>query len=437
MHSLEGTLIDHYHIGDRIAKGGMSEIYLAQDVDTQQTVALKLVHRSNFEYFERFQHEIQTIATLNHPHIIPAIAYSTYEAWCYLVTPYFADGTLATQLSQGPLTLHEAGDLLTQLGSALQFAHDHGILHRDIKPSNVLMRDKGYACLADFGLASHINSESGITASEYLIGTAEYMAPELAEEKASVSSDIYALGVLFYQSLTGRVPFKGQTPVSTFLKHMSEAVTPPSSFNPTIPLVVEQVILQALEKKPRKRFKTVQHFVDAYHAALHLAESPARTIINESQLAVIHLSDSSTSITAIGQVQTNAHRLAQRPILSLLAATLALFISLLAGFTFYSPTREGNGNASNLSRVDVVTTTHITSKALKIFSLKGETSGNTPGRQKPVLTPHPAQFLDTNQPYSEPEADQEDENGGNTHQHGHHDTNHKKHIHQDDMEPII
>ena len=100
MHSLEGTLIDHYRIGERIAKGGMSEIYLAQDVDTQQTVALKLVHRSNLEHCERFQHEVQTIAALSHPHIISALAYGTHASWCYLVTPYFANGTLDKQLSQ-------------------------------------------------------------------------------------------------------------------------------------------------------------------------------------------------------------------------------------------------------------------------------------------------------------------------------------------------
>src|ERR1700730_4610195 len=185
MQDLKGTLIDHYHIGDRIAKGGMSEIYRAQDIDTQQAVALKLVHNSNFEHCERFRHEVQTLATLNHPHIIPALAYGTHESWCYLATPYFANGTLDKQLSSGPLTLDEAGELLAQLGSALQFAHDHGILHRDIKPSNVLMQNKDYAYLADFGLANQMNSESGITASDYVIGTAEYMAPELAEEKAS------------------------------------------------------------------------------------------------------------------------------------------------------------------------------------------------------------------------------------------------------------
>jgi eukaryotic-like serine/threonine-protein kinase len=447
MHNLEGTLIDHYYIGDRIAKGGMAEIYLAQDVDTQQTVALKLVHRSNFEYCERFQHEIQTIAALTHPHIIPALAYSTNEAWCYLVTPYFADGTLDKQLSQGPLTLHEAGDLLTQLGSALQFAHDHGVLHRDIKPSNVLMRDKDYVYLADFGLARQMNSDSGITASEYLIGTAEYMAPELAEEKASVSSDIYALGVLLYQLLTSRVPFKGQTPIATFLKQMSEEVTPPSSFNPTIPPAIEQVILRALEKKPRKRYKTVQDFVDAYHSALQLAETPIITIIPIAES--ISLGQTSTErIARVRLARTqrtlspprllNSTPIAQRPLIPLLVATLALFVSLLAGVTLYSPSLEDNGNASSLSSVNAVTTIPTKSKKLTTLSLKGETSGPTIGQAKSALISHPAQFLDANLPdldqshnnqlSSQPEADQKDKTKGHPYRNGHHN-NHKSHLH--------
>jgi serine/threonine protein kinase len=427
MQDLKGTLIDHYHIGDRIAKGGMSEIYRAQDIDTQQAVALKLVHNSNFEHCERFRHEVQTLATLNHPHIIPALAYGTHESWCYLATPYFANGTLDMQLSSGPLTLDEAGELLAQLGSALQFAHDRGILHRDIKPSNVLMQHKGYAYLADFGLASQMNSESGITASDYVIGTAEYMAPELAEERASVRSDIYALGILLYQLLTGRVPFKGQTPISTFLKHMSEAVIPPSSFNSAIPPAIEQIILQALEKKPAKRFKSIQAFVDAYHNALQLTDS---SIIDEPASTVIQLLRSSNSITTLQLAQTNLRGSSRKPILSMLAATMILFISLLVGFTIYTPTLGDNGKASKLSRVDVVATTPpITSKIFNIFSLKGEINGSIPPSppQKPAHTPRATQFLDTDQPSNEPGFNRANGHGDQA-QHPEHNNNHK---HQD------
>jgi len=245
----------------------MAEVYLAQDTETGQQVAIKMVHRSSGDYYERCRREVAAVALLKHNHILPALDCGEYESWYYLVTPYVEGGTLQNRLAQGPMTLEEAGKILEQLVAALQFSHDHGIIHRDIKASNVFLRDQDYIYLADFGLVKHIEHDYSITQSGYLIGTPEYMAPELVDVPATISSDIYALGILLYQMLTGRVPFTGSTPVAICLKHIREQPVPPSLLNPLIPPAIEAVVLRALEKDPAKRFQSAQELLVAYQEA--------------------------------------------------------------------------------------------------------------------------------------------------------------------------
>jgi len=176
----------------------MSEVYLATDQRSQQEVAIKLVNSGHMEYSERFQREVKTISALAHRHILPALDHGQHGSWHYLVMPYVKQGTLRERLAKSPLTLEEAGEVLEQVVDALQFAHDQGIIHRDIKPSNILLQDEHHAYLADFGLAKTLwaEGENEITQTGYVIGTPEYMAPELVEQPANTSSDIYALGIL-------------------------------------------------------------------------------------------------------------------------------------------------------------------------------------------------------------------------------------------------
>jgi serine/threonine protein kinase len=282
MHELNDTTIQHYCVRRLLARGGMAEIYLADDLETDRQVAIKLVHKSNRDYYERFRHEIEVMATLQHKHILPVLDYGIWKSWYYLVTPYIAGGTLNDRLEQGALTLHEIEDILSQLCAALQFAHEHGIVHRDIKPSNVLLYGGHHVYLADFGLAKKVDSKSSLTATDILLGTPDYMAPELAEEPASTRSDIYSLGVLLYQMLTGEVPFKGNTPIAIFLKHLSEYPEPPSVLNDEIPPSVECVVMRALEKNPRRRFQTVLGLLEAYRQALTFNSPEVVTLTNSS-----------------------------------------------------------------------------------------------------------------------------------------------------------
>ena len=272
MPGLEGTSLGRYHLQRRLGRGGMSEVYLAYDELMHRDVAIKVVSSSHVEYIERFQREAMAIANLHHNHILPAFDYGEQEPWHYLVMPYIEHETLSERLEKrGHLSLEEAGEMLQQIASGLEYAHEHGILHRDIKPSNILLRDDHHAYLADFGLAKAINETGRVTQTGVLLGTPEYMAPELADGPASRSSDLYALGMLLYQMVTGELPFTGNTGLAVYMKQVHERPIPPSRFNPTIPQDVEQVILRALDKDPRRRYQTPHALAHAYLQAVSVA----------------------------------------------------------------------------------------------------------------------------------------------------------------------
>src|SRR5947207_602269 len=188
MHDLEGKTFGQYLILHQLAQGGMSQVYLAHDGQFDQKVALKLVHRINSEDYLRFRQEVQAMTTLHHKHILPILNAGEYGDWYYLAAPYIEDGTLADRLASGPLSLSEAAEMLEQLTAALHYAHEQGIIHRDIKPSNVLLLNGHHVYLADFGLAKSVSDKRSLTISSTIIGTPEYLAPELAEEQASPRS---------------------------------------------------------------------------------------------------------------------------------------------------------------------------------------------------------------------------------------------------------
>ena len=290
MHGLEGTKLGRYRLQSRLGHGGMSEVYLAYDELMHRDVAIKVVTSSHADYIERFQREAAAIGNLHHNHILPAFDYGEQAPWHYLVMPYIDHESLGERLERGPLTLEDAGEMLSQIASGLQYAHEHGIVHRDIKPSNILLRDDHHAYLADFGLAKAVDGTGNVTQTGVLLGTPEFMAPELADGPASKSSDIYALGILLYQIVTGQLPFTGDTALTVYLKQMHEQPIPPSRLNPAIPREVEQVILRALDKDPRRRFQTPNDLTQAYLQALNSpGTAPSWT---PTPLAKVVLSDS-------------------------------------------------------------------------------------------------------------------------------------------------
>lgn len=278
------TISQRYRLLERLRQGGMSEVYLAVDEQRQRQVALKLVHAStDTDCLKRLQREIRILRSFSHPSILPVLDDGEFEGYHYLVMPYMKRGNLRERLMRGRLTQEEAGVIMGQLADALSYAHARDIVHRDIKPSNVLLddEDEQRVYLADFGLAKTLDGGSDITQTGMLIGTPEYMAPELAEQPESVSSDIYALGILLYNMLTGRLPFTGTTPLAIYWKHIQEVPLPPSSHNPALSPEIEAVILHALEKDPIHRFTSTQAMKQAYDEALqgHLELTDMRTLL--------------------------------------------------------------------------------------------------------------------------------------------------------------
>jgi eukaryotic-like serine/threonine-protein kinase len=279
MPALEGITLGRYRLYQRLGEGGMSEVYLAYDELMHRDIAIKVMSSSNLEYIERFQREVEAVGNLHHNHILPAFDYGQQNPWHYLVMPYIEHGSLSDLLDEGPLTLEHAGEMLAQIASALQCAHDHGILHRDIKPSNILLSDDHYAYLADFGLAKPMDGRDNVTQTGVLMGTPEYMAPELADGHAPISSDLYALGILLYQMVTGQLPFIGDTALAVYIRQMHEIPAPPSRLNPAITPDVDRVILRALDKDPRRRFQTPDELAQAY---LQVVQSPLLNIVSSN-----------------------------------------------------------------------------------------------------------------------------------------------------------
>lgn len=271
IHELEDTALSHYQLHGLLAQGGMSLVYKAEDTQTGHTVAIKLVHKGNETHYKHFQREVQTLAGLSHASILPVLEYGEHDAWFYMVMPYIANGTLKQYLTKGALPPHEAGSILTQIADALQEVHEHCLAHGDIKPSNILL-ENGQVYLADFGLARHMQETKDVSEMQ---GTPEYMAPELTTQTATPASDIYALGIVLYQMLTGRLPFQSSTPIGLYWKHLREQPMAPSFYNPQLSHATDKVILRALAKHPEQRYATMQEFAHAYIASLQRRGVPS------------------------------------------------------------------------------------------------------------------------------------------------------------------
>lgn len=270
-----GSRIGHYLLRRLLQQGGMSSVYLAYDEYSYTTVAIKVIEiQSNdcgtpstkHEQIVQFRREVEMMRSLEHAHILPILGAGRQGNCAYIVTPYIQGGTLKDRLEQGPLAAEEASDIFTQLADALHYMHQRGILHRDIKPANILLDENDFLYLADFGIATYIG-ESAVEANGRVMGTPMYMAPELCYGHASIGSDIYALGVLLYQMLTGQTPFEGTDSWGVCVQQIEEEPARPSLVNSAIPRAIEQVILYALEKEVSQRFATIAIFVEAYEQA--------------------------------------------------------------------------------------------------------------------------------------------------------------------------
>ncbi len=263
MASFEGMRLGAYELLERIGEGGMAEVYRAKQLTAfGREVALKVIRpefTGDSPFRRRFLREALAISRLSHPHILPLIEFGDEDGTLYLVMPLVREGTLRDLLNErgGWLMPEEALPLFYQLCEAVQYAHEEGIIHRDIKPQNILLQQHTHVFLADFGIARD-RFDTHMTQTGAGIGTAEYMAPEQAEGRSNARSDIYSLGVVLYQMLTGMVPYSGTTPLQVLMKQASEPIPDPRRCNPGLPADLLDIFAIALAKAPAQRFASAQ-----------------------------------------------------------------------------------------------------------------------------------------------------------------------------------
>ena len=252
-----------YRIVSRLGSGGMADVYCAQDLQLGRKVALKLLHRRyarDSEFVERFRREASAAAGLQHANVVGVYDRGEWEDTYYIAMEYLEGRTLKQVITDhGPLAPLAAIDIGIQILKAARFAHRRGIVHRDIKPHNVILDEEGRAKVTDFGIARA--GASDMTETGSIMGTAQYLSPEQAQGHAvGAQSDLYAIGIVLYEMLAGRVPFDGESAVTIALKQVSEAPVPPSVHNPAVPPELDAVVLRALEKDPAHRFADADEF---------------------------------------------------------------------------------------------------------------------------------------------------------------------------------
>ncbi|HXV90871.1 MAG TPA: serine/threonine-protein kinase, partial [Gemmatimonadales bacterium] len=264
------ALVDRYAVVRELGSGGMGTVYLATDRALGREVAIKVLPPSTREYLgaDRFQRELRIAARLSHPHIVPLYEAGEADGLLYYVMAYVPGETLADRLRrEGALPLAEALRLTSEVGDALQYAHEQGVIHRDVKPSNILL-SRDHAFLMDFGVAKAMSGDSGtgpaLTGTGVVVGTAEYMSPEQAagEKRIDARTDVYAIAAVLYEMLTGEPPFTGPSLQAIVARVISDPPRPIHTIRPDLPLHVERALAAALAKTPADRPATVRQFGD-------------------------------------------------------------------------------------------------------------------------------------------------------------------------------
>ena len=284
MEDLTGQTLGSYQVIERSGEGGMATVFKAWQPSMSRHVALKVLPRRYGdapEFAARFEQEALVLSSLQHPHIVPVFDFGRENGYAFIAMPWLSAGELTQEMNGSPLALRRLLKIMRDVGEALDYAHERGVIHRDVKPSNILRDERGNCLLTDFGIAKLLSQGSDPTGG--MIGTPAYMAPEQSMGEAlDARSDIYALGVVLYELATGRPPYRAETPLAVVMKHIHEPLPSPRTLNPQISPELEAVILKSLAKKPAERYQRAAELVDALAAVERLddqkASAPTRLI---------------------------------------------------------------------------------------------------------------------------------------------------------------
>jgi len=323
---------------EQVGRGGMATVYKAYHQALERMVAIKVLPEflaEDPEFRERFRREAIAIARLRHPNILAVFDHGEFDGQPYIVTEFVEGGTLANELGR-PLALGRALEVLGSVGSALDYAHQQGVLHRDVKPSNILMTRDGKSVLSDFGLARMMTSTQRLTRLDMVVGTPEYMSPEqCASGDTGPASDQYSLGVVAFEALTGHPPYHAETPAAVMLAQMRSPLPAPRTVNPDLPLAVELALVKALAKEPGDRFATCSAFVDALTATP--ADVPATAVV-AAPLKAAAAKAAPAAPSAPRQIPTR--------ILAIAAAAVVAML-VIAGVGYALASSRGSQNTGN------------------------------------------------------------------------------------------
>ena len=284
MSDLVGQRLGQYQVLELIGQGGMARVYKGYQPSLQRYVAIKVIpaqvdNSPDNTFVKRFTTEARLVARLTHPNIVPIHDYGEDKAWAFIVMEYIAGGTLRERIIEAEaqhtrLDLPLVLDLLSQAAMALDCAHRNSVVHRDVKPGNMLLRTEDHLLLSDFGIAAILEANQNLTRTGASVGTPQYMAPEQGTPGGVVDArtDIYALGIVLFQCVTGRLPFNADAPVGIIYKQIHEQPPRPAVLVPGLPPLIEQIILRAMAKDPRARYQDAREM----GAQLHTAASELR-----------------------------------------------------------------------------------------------------------------------------------------------------------------
>src|SRR5215211_64321 len=388
MINTESLVGERYEISHLLGAGGMGRVYLARDRSLSRDVALKVLderHAENPEFVERFRREAKAAASLSHPNMLTVYDAGEDDETPYIAMEYLPGGTLKNRIQErGALPPRVAAGVTFEVANALTAAHEKSIVHRDIKPENVLVTDQGHAKVGDFGIARAATA-TAITETDLILGSIRYLSPEQAKgEKVGPPSDLYSLGVVLYEMLTGRVPFDEENPIATAMKHVTEEPTSPRELDPTIPKALEAITLKLLKKDPKQR----------YGSATELAEDLEQLLVGPIPAAVSDPSE--TTLDTERSIQGASERRRRRKIfaaLTLLAVAI-LFMLLVSGVGFgeespFAPL-VGQGTQDPISRARAPIPSGGGNVALKapippeVHTLQEETPQQTQAVPQPV-----------------------------------------------------
>lgn len=337
---------ERYKLIDYLGQGGMSLVYRAVDIRTGHSVAVKILkseYNNDAEFLERFQREAHAAGRMSHHNIVNLLDVGTEGEFRYLVLEYISGNTLKDIIKEkGAINPDTAVQITIRILSALQHAHDNGIIHRDIKPQNVLVNTNGHIKVADFGIARITNTKT-ISKKDVVIGSVHYSSPEQARGSVvEATSDIYSTGIVLYEMLTGRVPFVGDNPVTIAMQQVNAAPPPIRELNPAIPPAIASVVMKALEKSPQRRFKSAREMADALlkaKAGVMVEKSPippgknggkSETGFESEMKTAVASTSAKTGARSQGQAKRSSRR-TRTTILSIVLLTCALIAGLVFG----------------------------------------------------------------------------------------------------------